>query len=262
MTKPNTMMAIILEPKEYSTNTIIDFVDEALTDGTSSRRWIKNAIFVMNKFDLRMPDSETGSKTNKFLDEFWANKLHPFFVFTPSLQAAIDDASPEDQYMEREKLLKGTDETEQALFKRWMTTMDRNNVVRVGNSDCKQDPFDPKFKPYLGFSSLLQCMHGLLLQNAIERLPDIIFELQTCLASIQTELEEQEREARLREPGNFKLHVAELLTAIKKKVLGYLDGSLDVMQKLDEVIPIVTSPACWPDPAQKWCPVFPPFYPS
>ena len=59
----NTKLLILLEPKEYSTNSIIDYVDETLRDRA---KWLDKSIFLMTNFDLRMIVSVTGNKSNRF----------------------------------------------------------------------------------------------------------------------------------------------------------------------------------------------------
>jgi hypothetical protein len=96
MKKENTKLCVLLEPKEFSTNPSIDFCDETFGGG---RQWTENAIFLMTKFDKQILDSRTGSKANKFFDEFRANNITPHLVITPTLPK--EDLPLADLFKER-----------------------------------------------------------------------------------------------------------------------------------------------------------------
>ena len=68
MKRPNTMLCVLMEPKEFSTNQIFDFCDD--TFPKPKRNWMEDSIFLMTKFDKQLADSRSGSKANKFFREF------------------------------------------------------------------------------------------------------------------------------------------------------------------------------------------------
>lgn len=70
MMKPNTKICVLLEPKEFATNSIVQFCDESLG---GREKWISNAIFLMTKFDKQLDDSRTGTKVLFFfvLSHYW-----------------------------------------------------------------------------------------------------------------------------------------------------------------------------------------------
>lgn len=73
MCKLNTKVCL-LEPKEFATNSIIDFCDES-QDGRED--WLEMAIFVMNKFNKQVDDSRTGSKAIAFFAASTKTKSFP-----------------------------------------------------------------------------------------------------------------------------------------------------------------------------------------
>jgi len=64
MKKPNSKLCVLVEPKEFSTNAIINFCDETFG---GKGKWVDNAIVLMTKFDKQLEDSRSGSKANKLL---------------------------------------------------------------------------------------------------------------------------------------------------------------------------------------------------
>ena len=115
MAKPNTQLLVLLEPKEYQTNSVIDFIDESC----GSRDWKDQATFLMNKFDLRIQDSRTGSKTNAFFAKFHENGMFPYMVVNPTMDADPDTMSLDEQYAVRQRLLDGAADFENDKFKGW-----------------------------------------------------------------------------------------------------------------------------------------------
>lgn len=59
MKRPNSKLCVLVEPKEFSTNAIIDFCDETFG---GKGKWVKDAIILMTKFDKQLEDSRSGSK--------------------------------------------------------------------------------------------------------------------------------------------------------------------------------------------------------
>ncbi|KAL3823586.1 hypothetical protein ACHAXA_005567 [Cyclostephanos tholiformis] len=79
MKKPNSKLYVLVEPKEFSTNTIINFCDETFG---GKGKWVNNAIVLMTKFDKQLEDSRSGSKCNKFFSEYFENNLFPYLTIT------------------------------------------------------------------------------------------------------------------------------------------------------------------------------------
>ena len=94
LNKPNTKLCVLLEPKEFATNPIVDFLDESL--GRSN--WSTKATYLMTKFDKQLEDSRSSSKANNFFKEFHENECFPYLVMTPTL--AKEDLEPDELYKE------------------------------------------------------------------------------------------------------------------------------------------------------------------
>eukprot|EP01079_Euglenida_sp_SAG-EU17-18_P007253 gene7253-1295_t len=227
MDKPNTMMLVLLEPKEYSTNNIIDFVDEVY--GGRRGDWVHKALWVLNKFDLRIVDSQTAKKSNANLEEYWINGIRPYMAFTPSYNP-VGGESTEEEYLKRQKLIHEADARESAVFHEWMATMEHNAKTTTSDHPIT---FDLRYSGYCKFASLLSVMHTRLLQNAQERLPEVIQQLRRELETSRHALADTERIAKLMAPNAYRIHVAGIMNTLKKRVLQYLDGSLAVMKKID-----------------------------
>jgi len=58
MRKPNTKLCVLLEPKEFATNPIVEFCDTSLG---GRNEWIGSATFLMTKFDKQLEESILGS---------------------------------------------------------------------------------------------------------------------------------------------------------------------------------------------------------
>jgi hypothetical protein len=84
--KPNTKLCVLLEPKEFDTNSIINFCDENFG---GRKEWINNATFLMTRCDKHLGDVCTAFKSNQFFNEFFKNKCFPILLLLPSLQKII-----------------------------------------------------------------------------------------------------------------------------------------------------------------------------
>lgn len=54
MKKPRSKLCVLVEPKEFSTNAIIDFCDETFKSTNTGRDWKADAIVMMTKFDKQL----------------------------------------------------------------------------------------------------------------------------------------------------------------------------------------------------------------
>ena len=114
MKRPNTKLCVLLEPKEFQTNPIVDFCDSSFG---GRDKWIHNATFLMTKFDKQLDDSRSGSKANAFFKEFHKNKCFPHLVITPTLPK--EDLPGPMLYQARRSLLESADEYEKQKFDIW-----------------------------------------------------------------------------------------------------------------------------------------------
>ena len=107
MRKPNTKLCVLLEPKEFATNPILDFCDDSLG---GRQKWIHDATFLMTKFDKQLDDARTATKANDFFDEFFENNCRPHLIITPTLDR--EDLPPGILFEKRSKLIESADEHE------------------------------------------------------------------------------------------------------------------------------------------------------
>ena len=224
MKRPNTKLCALLEPKEFSTNAIIDFCDD--TFGGRSQ-WVKDAIVLMTKFDKQLEDSRSGSKANKFFSEYHENSLFPYLTITPTLDR--EDLSPEELYGKRKSLLDSATSEEERRFAEWQVTHSKYRET---------DPEDPKLHPEvssrIGFSVAKTEMRKVMLMDTAARLPEVISSLNQELLQFQEEVEVLEGKREYRDANFLKRMVGNLLQDVCKRVQNYLDGDLMTAAKSPE----------------------------
>eukprot|EP00971_Amphidinium_carterae_P176984 3509357-Amphidinium_carterae.1 len=213
MREPNTKLLVLLEPKEFDTNSIIDFVDDALGEPPESREWPKRSLFLMTKFDLRVPDSLTGGKSNRFFEKYWEEGIKPFCVVTPTMQKSADGMKADAQYTERSDILSNADDYEDNTLSDWMRRMD---------TTYRQDPtceaLDSKFKDFMGFRSAVATMHSLLLEDTRTRLPEVVQDLKSRLEHTRAELKSLEVATKFMDKDGMQLLMSEVLQAIVRRI--------------------------------------------
>lgn len=215
MSKENTKLCVLVEPKEFATNAIIRICDETFG---ASREWTKNSIFLMTKFDKQLEDSRTGSKANKFFREFLENGIIPFPAITPTLPK--EDLEPEELFEERRKLLQSADGFEREKFKVWK---EQQVMFKDMNGD---EDLDSRIKERLGFPLAKKKMREVMLEDTIKRLPEVIASLRSELDSCRKELSVLKERDRMTDPQELKIIVSDLLHAIQERLLAYLNGDL------------------------------------
>jgi hypothetical protein len=77
LSKPNTKLCVLLEPTELSSNNIVKFCDDTFGD---RQKWVHDAVFLMTKFDNKMRDVLSASKTNEFFEAFHEIGIYPHLV--------------------------------------------------------------------------------------------------------------------------------------------------------------------------------------
>eukprot|EP00929_Paragymnodinium_shiwhaense_P104120 TRINITY_DN68159_c0_g1_i1.p1 TRINITY_DN68159_c0_g1~~TRINITY_DN68159_c0_g1_i1.p1 ORF type:complete len:980 (-),score=234.70 TRINITY_DN68159_c0_g1_i1:31-2970(-) len=223
---PNTKLLVLLEPKEYSTNSIVDFLDETLRH---RNEWLPKSLFLMTKFDRRTGDSLTGGKSNRFLDEYWSNSIKPFMVITPTMQRSADTMKPEEQYKERQRLLDTAADFEKKQFEDWKGAMSD-----AFHEDPNSEDFGEKFLPYIGYPSAVTEMNRLLLEDTRARLPQVLRDLTHRCDLARNELENLRETSQFTSEGQIQLKMAEVLDHLVTRIKSYLDGSLLVAHKLPQ----------------------------
>ncbi len=231
MRKENTKLCVLLEPKEFSTNPIVDFCDETFGGG---RKWAENAIFLMTKFDKQLEDSRTGSKANKFFNEFIENGIQPHLVMTPTL--AKEDLPFEELFKERKQLLLIATSKEEEKFEQW-----RNGHEKFLQVDPSDELLHDDIVERIGFQSAKMVMRKIMLEDTARRLPEVLSSIRKELGKCQNELKALKERERFNDPKEVKLLVSQVLQAVERKMHEYLDGDLEtafhcpsLLQTLDD----------------------------
>jgi len=157
MRKPNTKLCVLLEPKEFATNSIIDFIDETLGGRDS---WISDTTFLMTKFDMKLNDSRTGSKSNNFFKEFKENSAIPYLVITPTLET--ENLEPAELFKARQKLLEEAHGFEMEKFTQWKEGHRKYLQTHPGDEELL-----PVYKQQIGFAKAVQEMQRIMLDDTI-----------------------------------------------------------------------------------------------
>ncbi|KAL3911949.1 MAG: hypothetical protein SGPRY_008506 [Prymnesium sp.] len=259
MSKPNTELVVLLEPKEYQTNSIIDFLDESCNG--NRKEWFEQATFVMNKFDLRLPDSKTGSKTNAFFSKYHENSIFPYMVINPTMEASPETMSPQEQYDERQRLLDSSEEFERSKFTKWnnvslsceaeilhpiasrassypalATLQVIDEYYSTHPNDCR---LDPEVEKKEGFPVCTQFLRKRMLEDTARRLPDVIRTLRDEKRRLLEEIKRLEQANKYNDPAELKNVVSDIVHELRSKIIEYLDGSLRLAQKFPEKLQVL-----------------------
>eukprot|EP00854_Cymbomonas_tetramitiformis_P000619 gene619-1045_t len=224
LSKPNTKMCVLLEPKEFATNPIVDFIDSSLE---GRENWVHKATFLMTKFDMRLGDSRSGSKANAFFKEFKDNGVVPFMVITPTLPS--ESLPPDELFSERQKLLDTADQEEMGRFREWLA--EHRNFLQTHPND---EELHSEYKDKIGFVKGVQHLRGILLDDTARRLPEVLQEIRSELASCETEYRMLTEGQRYHDPVALRLIVSDILHQVQRRIVEYLDGSLEIALKLPE----------------------------
>ena len=225
MRKPNTKLCVLLEPKEFATNPILDFCDDSLG---GRQKWIDNATFLMTKFDKQLDDARTATKANDFFGEFFDNKCRPHLVITPTLDR--EDLPPDLLFEQRTKLIRSADEHEKDKFDQWQEGHER---FRVENG-CDEQPLHEDIKRKIGFPSAKNVMREIMLKDTIERLPEVIESLRNDLDKCNAECSILRDKQKFNDPQNLRNVVTRMLFQIQERILNYLDGDLELSLKFPD----------------------------
>lgn len=226
MAKPHTKLLVLLEPKEFATNSVIDFIDETLG---SRESWIDDATFFMTKFDLRIPDSKTGSKTNAFFRDFQDNGIVPFTVITPTMAASPETMKLEQQYAERQRLLDDAADYEREHIDGWLKDIDR--YFRAHPSD---ELLDPAYRARTGFETGLQTLRKHMLEDTVRRLPAVLKELRRQLKECELRQLHLKEQTKYNDAKALKHSVSDVIFGLQRNIFEYLDGSLRIAKKFPD----------------------------
>ncbi|KAL7554148.1 hypothetical protein ACHAWF_018970 [Thalassiosira exigua] len=224
MKKPNSKLCVLVEPKEFSTNAIIDFCDETFG---GRGKWAKESIVLMTKFDKQLEDARSGSKANKFFSEYQENEIYPFLTITPTLDR--EDIGAEELFLKRKVLLESATDYEEGKFVDWQTTHAKYRET---------DPDDPKLSQEIssriGFPAALYKMREVMLMDTATRLPEVLASLRRELAKYREELGVLEERQKYRDPQHLKMMIGNLLQDICNRIKDYLDGDLEAAARFPD----------------------------
>jgi hypothetical protein len=222
--RPNTKLCVLLEATEFAKNPIIEFLDTSLN---GREKWVKNATFLMTKFDKQAHDARSAAKANNFFKEFQDNDIFPHLVITPTLPK--EDLEPSKLYQARMELLNRANREEREAFHRWEG---EHEAFRLQEGD--KQVLDPRISLRLGFDSAKQVMREIMLQDTAKRLPEVLSELRKELALREKEEKRLSDMQKYHDPRELKVIVGQMLSEVDDRLQRYLDGDLESSLKFPE----------------------------
>lgn len=219
MRKPNAKLCVLLEPKEFETNTIINFCDETLGGRDA---WINDAVFLMTKFDKQIEDFRSASKANKFFKKFYENGIYPHLVITPTLPR--EDLPPDQLLEKRLELITGADTYEATTFRDWQQSQEHFRVLDHGGDES----LDEEIMSKMGFSTAKAIMGTMMIENFVNLLPTVLRELRAELDKCWDEQAMLEEKLKFSDPNELRQIVVQLTSTLSRKMVGYLDGDMKI----------------------------------
>ncbi len=223
--KPNTKLCVLLEPKEFATNPIVDFCDETFG---ARIKWINDATFLMTKFDKQLEDSRTASKANNFFKEFHENGCYPHLVITPTLPK--EDLAPTELFMARRELLDSANRKEKERFAAWQEGHHLFHQESAGTDNLLSEEVQNR----IGFLTAKQAMREIMLEDTARRLPEVLRSLRDELSKCLKEEKSLIEKAKFNNPAELKVVVQQVLWHVQERIKSYLDGDLESAMKFPE----------------------------
>eukprot|EP00985_Skeletonema_marinoi_P003955 scaffold1734_cov76-Skeletonema_marinoi.AAC.2 len=227
MKKPRSKLCVLVEPKEFSTNAIIDFCDETFESTTNGRGWKEDAIVLMTKYDKNLEDSRTTNKANNFFSEYHELGIFPYVSITPTLDR--EDLQPDQLFMKRKELLERATAYEEEKFEGWIAAHAKCREVDPENAQLS-----PEIASRIGFSAAKNKMREVMLLDTAARLPEVLKSIREELSKCRSEKEILEGKRKYRNPDYLKRKLGDLLQRACKRVGEYLDGDLEAAVKFPE----------------------------
>lgn len=224
MRKPRSKLCVLLDPKEFVTNSIIDFCDDTFGDRDN---WIPDTTFLMTKFDMKINDSRTANKANNFFSEYANNSCFPFLVTTPTLE--IEKLPPDELFRTRTELLENADSYEKEQFREWLVKHEKYRSDHNDNEILKEE-----VSSRVGFAKAKATMREVMLQDTLKRLPEVLASLNKDLDDRETEYKKLKQQLEFNDPSNVKNVVHRMVYDVQECIQSYLDGNLEVAMKFPE----------------------------
>ena len=180
----------------------------------------------MTKFDKQLEDSRAASKANAFFKEFHQNACFPYLVITPTLPK--ENLPPAELYEARKVLLAESNVRELSRFQDWH---DSHTQYHNEHGD---EALDPKISENIGFSTAKKKMREIMLEDTVQRLPEVISTLRAQLDDCREELSNLQERQRFTNPHEVKKIVQDMLYVIIKRLHSYLDGDLESARRFPE----------------------------
>lgn len=226
MKKPRSKLCVLVEPKEFSTNAIIDFCDETFST-SNGKDWKSDAIVIMTKYDKNLEDSRTTNKANKFFSEYHDLGIFPYVSITPTLDR--EDLEPDQLFLKRKELLENATAYEQEKFQGWISAH-----AKFREEDPENAKLSSEIASRIGFSAAKNKMREVMLLDTAARLPEVLRSIREELSKCRNEKEVLEGKRKYRNPEYLKRKVGDLLQLACKRVGDYLDGDLEAAVKFPE----------------------------
>ncbi len=226
MKRPNTKLCVLLEPKEFATNPIIDFCDETFSN---DREWVNNSIFIMNKFDKQFGDSRSGSKAKNFFREFHENNIFPHLVMTPTLMK--EDLPFAELFQKRTELLDTATDEENKNFERWQ--FEHKKFLEANPDD---ELLEKNTARRIGFEVTKKVMRTIMLEDTARRLPEVLKSLRVDLGRYQNKLKQLKEKEKFNDPKEVKVVMGHLLQQVQRRIIAYLDGDLETAVKSPHIL--------------------------
>lgn len=227
MRKPNTKLCVLLEPKEFATNPIVEFCD---TSFGTREKWISDSIFLMTKFDKQLEDSRTGNKANNFFKEFHNNSCFPHLIMTPTLPK--EDLPAEELFKARQELLESADVKEKERFAGWQ----EGHYLFHQETGGEDEILNSAIYSRIGFSTAKKVMREIMLEDTARRLPEVLTSLRKELLGFQKEEKTLQDKQKFNNPAELKVVVMDVLWHVEQRIMSYLDGDLESSMKFPEML--------------------------
>jgi quinol monooxygenase YgiN len=222
MEKQNSKLCLLLEPKEFQTNDIINFCDETLGGRAN---WKDNAICLMNKFDQKMEDTRTANKANGFFKTFHENGCFPYLVMTPALPN--ENLPISELFQDRQKLLA---ENEKERFQNWL----RGQETYRDQNEEQNEILNTEVLHRIGFPAAKTDMRKIMLADTAKRLPEVIKKLREELGKREKEQRELKEKQKFTDPAQLPVVATDLVFRLQERILAYLDGDLQTAKMFPE----------------------------
>ena len=119
-----------------------------------------------------------------------------------------------EQYLERTKLLDGAVSFERTKLDDWLKTMEGNYL-----EDERNETFKPIYAEKVGFPKAVKEMNAILFEDAKQRLPEVIKEIENIRQMTQNQLRKLHEFRRYGDPEDVKSVTMEVVEVLDKIII-------------------------------------------